>query len=590
MAKDLTLARRVQLAALAYIRHTKTRYDALLKETDWANARKAVEKPCLDIIVKWRGDEETGRDQLDEILREVIEISDSEDDSEEEESSSESAASRSTSQSVRGVSTAPAASLAPLRLVPIMSGPITAQGRRHTPVQRLPPLTPVRQKGMTRIEKRTARKAAQRFRRYAAVAESIAHENGQNGHNGRDQTPRLPATVDLTDSPASHHPGRSTREPQSVAYRVLSPGRPNRAHLGQELASIDASLAGDPGWPVHPAGNRRYPASPEFPVPESQRPKVGALSPVQHGPTQTTMSPITNGLQDLLVPSVEPLSPNVPEHGRYSSRTLHREYQGVVNAPSTTTYTVPPPGSYIVRPRSPPSGFVGDERSAKRSRITTYFPEDYDVPSGSRFAPLDYAKAGENSRFVPIGYPSTRSNVLRRVESQRFEQPIAISSPGYAPHAPEDIPARPIDPNVVGSDISYRPQRMVEVHGHSARGRLDAADISRPREVVYEHALGSRAQPEDRLYHDERITLNHQQNSGPHSFTGGPRQEDSAWPLSSDASRSISQARPNYPSYQPVRYREVPQSDHYVHRPIEHAGYVPRETHTASQKLSHFEM
>ena len=87
MAKDLTLARRVQLAALAYIRHTKTRYDELLKETDWANARKAVEKPCLDIIVKWRGDEETGRDQLDEILREVIEISDSEEDSEEDSNS-----------------------------------------------------------------------------------------------------------------------------------------------------------------------------------------------------------------------------------------------------------------------------------------------------------------------------------------------------------------------------------------------------------------------------------------------------------------------------------------------------------------------
>jgi hypothetical protein len=33
------------------------------------NARKAVEPVCLDVLVKWRGDEETGRDQMDEIIR-----------------------------------------------------------------------------------------------------------------------------------------------------------------------------------------------------------------------------------------------------------------------------------------------------------------------------------------------------------------------------------------------------------------------------------------------------------------------------------------------------------------------------------------
>ena len=43
------------------------------------NARKVVEPVCLDFLVKWRGDEETGRDQLDEILREVVVLSDSED-------------------------------------------------------------------------------------------------------------------------------------------------------------------------------------------------------------------------------------------------------------------------------------------------------------------------------------------------------------------------------------------------------------------------------------------------------------------------------------------------------------------------------
>ena len=55
------------------------------------NARKVVEPVCLDVLVKWRGDEETGRDQMDEILREVVIITDSEDenDSSEEDTSDE---------------------------------------------------------------------------------------------------------------------------------------------------------------------------------------------------------------------------------------------------------------------------------------------------------------------------------------------------------------------------------------------------------------------------------------------------------------------------------------------------------------------
>lgn len=79
LAPDIPLSRRVQLAALAHIRHTHTRYDALLREADYITARATVQDLCLNIMVKWRGDEETGRDQLDEVLREVVVISDSED-------------------------------------------------------------------------------------------------------------------------------------------------------------------------------------------------------------------------------------------------------------------------------------------------------------------------------------------------------------------------------------------------------------------------------------------------------------------------------------------------------------------------------
>ncbi|KFY81639.1 hypothetical protein V500_11235 [Pseudogymnoascus sp. VKM F-4518 (FW-2643)] len=84
---ELTLSRRVQLAANAHIRHNHTRYDQLLHETDYLNARRVVEPLCLDFIMKWRGDEETGRDQLDELLREVVVIPDSDEESEEVEES-----------------------------------------------------------------------------------------------------------------------------------------------------------------------------------------------------------------------------------------------------------------------------------------------------------------------------------------------------------------------------------------------------------------------------------------------------------------------------------------------------------------------
>jgi hypothetical protein len=53
------------------------------------NARKVVEPVCLDVLVKWRGDEETGRDQMDEIIREVVIITDSEGDEDDDSSSDE---------------------------------------------------------------------------------------------------------------------------------------------------------------------------------------------------------------------------------------------------------------------------------------------------------------------------------------------------------------------------------------------------------------------------------------------------------------------------------------------------------------------
>ncbi len=83
LTKNLPLAKRCQLATNAHIRHIHTNYDKLLREYEYLDCRKAVEPICLEKIMEWRGDEETGRDQLDEILREIVVIPDSDDEDDE---------------------------------------------------------------------------------------------------------------------------------------------------------------------------------------------------------------------------------------------------------------------------------------------------------------------------------------------------------------------------------------------------------------------------------------------------------------------------------------------------------------------------
>ncbi|KAK2790907.1 hypothetical protein FQN52_005352 [Onygenales sp. PD_12] len=83
-AVELPLARRVQLAVVAHIRHVYTQYDRLLRITSFQDARAAVEEPTLAKLVQWRGDDENGKTVLEDVFREVIVISDDEDDDDDE--------------------------------------------------------------------------------------------------------------------------------------------------------------------------------------------------------------------------------------------------------------------------------------------------------------------------------------------------------------------------------------------------------------------------------------------------------------------------------------------------------------------------
>jgi hypothetical protein len=84
-AVELSLIRRAQLAVVAHIRHVYTFYDKLLRQTHYRDARNAVEKPTLRKLVEWRGDDENGKQVLEDVFREVVVISDDEDLSEDED-------------------------------------------------------------------------------------------------------------------------------------------------------------------------------------------------------------------------------------------------------------------------------------------------------------------------------------------------------------------------------------------------------------------------------------------------------------------------------------------------------------------------
>ena len=68
------------MAVLAHIRHTHTNYDHLLKLVPWAEARKRVEGPTLDVLISWRSDVDDDTNVMRDVLREVIIISDDEDE------------------------------------------------------------------------------------------------------------------------------------------------------------------------------------------------------------------------------------------------------------------------------------------------------------------------------------------------------------------------------------------------------------------------------------------------------------------------------------------------------------------------------
>ncbi len=330
LAPDINLSRRVQLAVLAHIRHTHTRYDHLLKETTYVNARKAVESLCLDVLVKWRGDEETGRDQLDEILCEVIVISESESDDSDDDDEDDSSDSSSADEKPAGrlVQDDGAARMIapPVDLPP--AAPLATNTSRGGRPPRGPHVSRKKIKKPSRTDRRAAKWAQRGFNRYQAAwheaVERQRHENdGLMQHSGPPPLGRS----------ASHGPqpwraaelGRLdpalpvARNPAEPSYHVF------HAH-GAALPLVDVSRergaheqAVTYNMPQQQARAQENPAVSGF------RPIIGSRAV----PEVERVSYRGQDLKDYLVQSIEPASPRPSNFPPRSSIASHQPERGL---------------------------------------------------------------------------------------------------------------------------------------------------------------------------------------------------------------------------------------------------------------------
>ncbi|RKK29091.1 hypothetical protein BFJ65_g1029 [Fusarium oxysporum f. sp. cepae] len=274
------------------------------------NARKVVEALCLDTLVKWRGDEESGRDQLDEILREVVVIS----DSEGEESGNES---DSSIEEVVCQYTNPIPSR-PVQNISGQAGPGHHQSPRPNQGARTP-ATP-KPKGKVKKAKRktSAEKKGQRgFKRYQAWQEAI--DRSRNVQEPAPQSPRGPS------------PQYTRGPPPPTALVPLGDELPAASQL-----RIVSGGAGPAPYENGYVGKPQYPANGHF---ISTGPQVArkVKSPFYDAPPSThpPVSRVADRLQDMLVQSIEPASPDTMKPSFV--RAVPPRGQGFRNEPPMTT-------------------------------------------------------------------------------------------------------------------------------------------------------------------------------------------------------------------------------------------------------------
>lgn len=413
------------------------------------------------MIVKWRGDEENGRDTLDSILREVVVISDSEDDGESDDDSDEL------------IIVSPR-SIAPGQKEPTFptTGPSVNSNRsdpaRNAPttaprsVPRKTPATPGRAKRTARAlrrERREAKKATRGFKRYQAAWEEAVDRHRHDQDGGEAQP--------LGDLATQRSPSYEPPPPRPDHNAPAQPPYHSRhAHSNSDVIYVGPARrpeTANPGPPVRVDGHYSG-HSPNVPLdsqvaPLAVQPRMGEdRAPIM---TRSRTNPSLQmemsrppQYQDLLVPSIETppsaaMAPQFvrsvpsrkrtrdesPDHSaRYPApQTYHSAYPAevvqdghikrrrVVSDRNGTAVPVPPPGSYPPNPPQPHHGHTQLEPETRQhfsyaamdSARVLRDPVPRQVPYGRHPEPVEIRQQPMAVRQPPRTIP--RGNEMREI-------------------------------------------------------------------------------------------------------------------------------------------------------------------------------
>jgi hypothetical protein len=499
MVKTLPLSRRVQLAVLAHIRHNHTRYDQLLREVDYLTARKVVEQHCLDFLVKWRGDEETGRDQFDEILREVIVLSDdSDEESEDDESSDEDIVLINPAPDSRhGFAVSPRTGNSPPRHG--YAGPSTELSHKH-------PVSPTAANASAQRTKPPRPKQTNRgFKRYEAVAKRweeavnrnryrYAQDSGPVGHAiPMESMPsrgcrRLPSLEMISPGPRAETPRNSymTLTPSHLHQGELNQGQPLRHDDCLPVANLEPQrLMPMPSY----SGPQSAPQTGSQSVPSEARIIGRRITRVPVGPHLQSGAaphrPYHEELKDYLVPSIEPVSPHsTPDVPQFVRQVIRGEPKSPEQVPPghTLLFSHPPPAP------SHRGGFRYDQS---------------DSGSNGRLGPTMLLRVGEPIATQRDYYHGPQANLVgaapehaRRTYRVRepieenyrcFEDPVVSSNRVFRVHKEAPPVSWQADP---GRVREFSPSRMDQY----VRRSLPSVryEDTEPRRIVHGEASASR--------------------------------------------------------------------------------------------------
>lgn len=511
MVGTLPLSRRVQLAVLAHIRHNHTRYDQLLREAGYPTARKVVEQHCLDFLVKWRGDEETGRDQFDEILREVIVLSDDSDsDSDDDESSDEDFVRITTapdSQINARDSSRAGNSQQRLRYT-TLSRPSKALSHRH-------PMSPAAEgRSSQRTKPQRSKKTNRGFKRYEAVAKRweeavnrnrYAQKTGTVGHAApMDRMPsqgsrRLPSLEIISPVPRADSPRNSyvTLTPSHFYRGGHNQGQSPRPNDRLPVANLEPQrhvpLASYPGHQSAPhSGSQSVP--PEAMIVGRRITRVPAGSDLQSGPAPQRS--YHEELKDYLVPSIEPASPHSgPDVPLFVRQVIRGEPRRPEQVPAgrTVPFSNPPPlqnhTGDLKYDQSDP-GSNGRLRPAMPSRIGEQVVTQHNYYHRSN--PNLAVSTPEHARRVyRVREPLEDNRRSREAPIITSKRVIRVHREASPPLSWETDPSRARDYSPPRMDQRTGPTLPSVTYGNTEPRRIAYGEASASRFRGYDHSLAS---------------------------------------------------------------------------------------------------